>query len=139
MTDKFITSPRPLYEEPGKKSNKKKEVLHAGTKSSGIVVTVTKDGLEIDGYYAGFSAKSPVYGNLRKPVYIAWDELEKVRTRLSKRKSAKKNKPDHFDIEPDEEYLSTLPVVHINGSKYYIDGERRERRAVINPRQVYKF
>lgn len=139
MTDKFINTPRSLYEEPEKKSNKRKEVLHAGSKTSGIVITVTKDGLSIDGYYAGFSEKSPVYGNLRKPVHIDWEELEKVRNRLSKRKPANKNQPDHFDTTPDQDYLDTLPIVHINGNKYYIDGERRERRAVVNPRQVYKF
>lgn len=139
MSNKFISTPRPLYEDPGKKSNNKKEVLHAGSKSSGIVITVTKDGMEIDGYYEGFSETSPVYGNLRKPVYIAWDELEKVKTRLSKRRTTKKNEPDHFDNEPDQDYLDTLPIVHINGNKYYIDGERRERRPVVTPRQVYKF
>lgn len=139
MSDKFISTPRPLYEESEKKSNKKKEVLHAGSKTSGVVITVTKEGIEIDGYYAGFSEKSPVYGNLRVPVYIAWDELEKVKTRLSKKRRWKKNEPDHFDDTPDQDYLDTLPIVHINGSKYYIDGERRERRSVVTPRQVYKF
>jgi hypothetical protein len=138
MTDKkSISMPRPLYEEPKTKS--KQSVLKMGSKTSGIMFVVTESGLEVNGYYTGIQKNPSTYGNLREPLYISWDELEKVRLGLSNRKSNKTKNEKYFDQEPDEKYLDTLPVVHINGNKYYIDTEKRERRPVINPRQVVKF
>lgn len=138
---KHISIPRPIFEED-KAKPKDKQVLYAGTKTSGIVIKITKQGLEIEGYYKGMSEKSPVYAVLKEPVEITWDEVEKAKEQLStvkKRKKINKNKPDEVEKKVDKAYLKTLPVVTINKNQYYIDGTKRERRPVGSPEQVWKY
>lgn len=138
MSDKKIKTPRPFYDYDQIKKGKKKEILSMGTKDSGIVIGVTKEGVEVTGYYKGFSLSAPTYAVLRKAIKIDWNELEKVRDKVSKRKKTSLE-PDRIEREPDEKYLKELPKVHINDELYYIDSDRRERRSVKNPSRVFKF
>jgi len=139
---KYIGMPRPLY-EPNKAEPKDKQILYAGTKTAGIVIKITKWGLEIEGYYKGMSEKSPVYSILKEPVEIDWDSIEKAKEQLRtagvKKKTKKKNMPDEIEKEIDKAYLKKLPVVTLNGKKYYIDGTRRERRPVDSPGQIWRY
>lgn len=138
-----ISSPRPLFQEDEIKKGIKR--FSMGSTSAGIVFDVSKEGINVNGYYLGIRTDAK-YACLREPIKIPWEELEKIKQSLfakKKRKPRKKKKvavlePAHLDL-PDEEYLKTLPVVTINGAKYYIDADRRERRAVQRPCQVFKF
>ena len=137
-TDDYISNPRPLFDntvlENGK--NKKVERLSMGSGSNGIIFDITSKGVEVNGYYEGFG-KDTKYLNLRKSVFIPWKEIEKMRQRvISPRKSSV---PDFIDESINEDYLETLPIVHINGKEYYIDSDRHERRSVDNPKNVYVF
>lgn len=138
MTTK-IGPVRPLFDltvEPPAK--KKCERLVAGTKNHGMIIDVTPTGMEINAYYTGFRDTDQKYAVLREPVIIPWEELEKVRAR-SKHIKGKTASLDRVEIEIDKEYLGTLPIVTINSKRYYIDSTRRERRAVENPSEVWKF
>jgi len=112
-----------------------------GGTSAGVVMDVTKKGLSINGYYCGNTSREVKYANVRDPVFVSWEDLEKARAavlRPKRKRTAKAITPDRID-EPDKKYLEGLPQVTINGAKYYIDADRRERRAVKNPKQVFKF
>ena len=136
MPYKTIMNPRPLYEP--EKPLKNREVISVGKKDSGIEITVTKKGLEITGYYKGFSSTSPIYGILSKPVKISWKELEKIKDKLVNKKE-RATTPYKIEDELDEDYLNSLPKVHINDELYYIDSKRKERRSVRNPNNVFKY
>lgn len=137
-----IADPRPYYHETEPSKKTRFERLEAGGRSGGIVLDITRQGLVVNGYYAGFN-KDVRYANTLKPVTISWEDLQKVKERvdLPAKKVRKRAgvKPDKIEETVDEEYLKTLPIVKINKSRYYIDGERRERRAVAAPEKVYKF
>ena len=138
-----ISAPRPLYEKTTPGGNVRYERLEAGSKSGGIVLDVTRQGLVINGYYTGFNGNGVRYANTLRPVTISWEDLQKAKERvdLPAKKVRKRAgiKPDKIEENVDEDYLKTLAIVTINKTKYYIDGERRERRAVSNPEKVYKF
>ena len=133
-----IDGPRPFYEPVPEK--KKTLRLEAGSETGGIVVDVTRNGLVINGYYKAFQ-KNTKYANTLRPVKIAWRELEKAKESILSRKEKKKKviEPDRVENRVSPEYLESLPVVTINNSKYYIDGDRRERRPVKNPKRVFKY
>ena len=138
---KYIGTPRPIY-EPDKAEPKDKQILYAGTKTSGIVIKITKWGIEIEGYYKGMSEKSPIYANLQESVAIDWEAIEKAKEQLltaKRKKKIKKNVPDKVENKIDEAYLKTLPIVTLNNNEYYIDGTKRERRPVANPEQVWRY
>ena len=131
---------RPLFkieEEPPK--NKRVERLIAGGPSSGMLIDVTKKGVEINGYYTGFSGSDTKYAVLRGPVFISWEDIEKTRAKLSKPKKKGAGELDRIETELDQEYLDTLPKVTINGRRYYIDADRKERRSVDNPKEVWRY
>jgi len=109
-----------------------------GGTTAGIVMDLSKEGIQISGYYRSQHSEDVVYANIREPVFIPWDEFEKARDIAMNPNRAKGLEPDKID-EPDEKYLETLPKVTLNGAKYYIDAERKERRPVKNPKQVFKF
>ena len=134
MTD-FIASPRPLF-NLSDKPKKGSERLVAGSDTSGVIIDVTKEGLEISGYYAGFTPGQK-YAVLREPVTISWEEFDKIKELLNK--GRKKATFDRNETDYDEEYLKGLPIVTINGNKYYIDPHKRERRAVNKPSAVWRF
>jgi len=135
MSKKHISCPRAMFNTEILENKKNIERTIMGGRSSGIVFDMTSEGIEINGYYEGFNDDTK-YANMISPIFIPWEEFDKMRYR-----SEHKNKkvPDFVDEVPDKEYLSTLPIVHINDRKYYIDSTRRERRIVSNPRNVYKF
>lgn len=139
MEEQWIGPVRPLFnleEEPPK--NKRVERLVAGTNSNGMMIDVSRQGLEINGYYVAFNDGDTRYSILREPVVIPWDELTKMKDRIFK---AKKHvaEMDRIEEKVDKKYLKTLPVIIINGGKYYIDPEKRERRSVDRPQEVWKF
>lgn len=140
LEEQYISNPRPLFIPDASipKDKKAIERLFMGSGSNGIIFDITQRGIEVNGYYEGFN-KNVKYSNLRNSVFIPWKEVDKMRQRI--KLSGKKNKevPIFIDESPNEEYLSTLPIVHINGRKFYIDSVRRERRLVDRPQNVYKF
>lgn len=132
--EEYISNPRHVFKEE-KKPKKKFERLKMGTQSGGIIFDVTRDGIEVNGYYQGFS-NDTAYSCMREPVKISWEDLEKARRSVAKRK---KKSVQRIEREIDEEYLKKLPIVHLNGVPYYIDAERKERRPVKNPHVINKF
>lgn len=130
-----IPNPRPMLDENAFESKKGTKRLIMGGKSSGVVFDLTKNGIEVNGYYTG-SKEGTKYANMLNPVFIPWEEFDKMRYTV---KHKGKGSPDFVDNTIDEEYLSTLPIVHINNRKYYIDSDKRERRMVSNPKNVYRF
>jgi hypothetical protein len=138
MADKVIGPVRPLFklgEAPI--SNKKCERIIAGTPSSGMYIDITKEGIELNSYYTGFTSETK-YSVFTNPVVISWEDLDKMKSRLKNRKS-KVITPDRIEDDIDTDYLKSLPIVTINNNKFYIDPERRERRLVGNPRNVWRF
>lgn len=136
----YMDSPRHLFKDTefDKDSTKKKRRLMIGSKSNGVYIDITKEGLYLNGYYKGFREDDTRYTNLREPMFISWEDIEKEKNKLTK---THKNPlvPDREEIVVDSEYLKKLPLVTINGIKYYIDAECRERRTERNPRQVFKW
>jgi len=131
-----MSNPRPLYKNDDVTKDVKR--FSMGGTSAGVVMDVSKEGILINGYYKSQHSEDVTYANVREPVFISWDEFEKVRRSVLNPGRAGQLEPDRID-NPDEAYLDTLPIVTINGAKYYIDGDRRERRSTRNPSQVFKF
>lgn len=119
-------------------NSKKCERLIAGCTSSGMIIDVTKDGMMINGYYTGFQGDYK-YAILRDGIVIPWEEVDKIRERILKPAKKFSSNFDRTEEEIDIEYLKSLPIVHINKKRYYIDSEKRERRAVDRPSEVWKF
>ena len=131
---------RSMFKETDPDSGSRRvERIHMGTNYSGIVIDVTRIGLEVMGYYTGFN-KDKKYSNLREPVKISYDDLEKVKEKVFKPKP-KKNEitPEYTETEIDQDYLDSLPIVTINNNQYYIDTEKRERREIRNQEHVFKY
>lgn len=118
----------------------KKERIPLGTPTAGIILDITAEGIEINGYYKLSAKSDEVYGTLRKPLTILWEDLSKFRAGLIKKRPEKKeNELLGKEIEFDIEYLKTLPRVHLNGIPYYIDVEKKEMRAVSSPLRAFKL
>lgn len=111
-----------------------------GTKTAGIILDITKIGIEINGYYKVVN-EGDMHGNLREPLIISWEDLEKFKKEQEKPAKEKKEKKKAVGTETefDIEYLKTLPKVHLNGILYYIDVVNKEMRAVTSPRIAYKL
>jgi hypothetical protein len=137
MSD-YIASPRPLFDDKEKEGT----TFVIGGATSGIVVKITKDGLEFNGYYAGLTERVK-YANLREFALIEWEDIDKIKIetfeKKKKTRTPKKRTQTHIIDKPSEEYLKKLPQVTMNGIKYYMDMERRERRPVSNPEKVFNF
>lgn len=142
MEPKRIDNPRPFYEEITPKASARYERIEAGGATGGIILDITRKGLIVNGYYQGFRSDTK-FANTLRPIMITWEDLEKAKKRIDQpAKRIRKRAgitPDRVEETVDQEYLDSLPKVNINGSPYYIDGERRERRPVNNPEKVYKF
>lgn len=137
MGDEFIGPVRPMFnikDEPPKKVH---ERLIAGSRYNGMMVDITEAGVEINAYYTSFAGPN-LHAVLREPLRVSWEELLKIRGRMLN-PGTKTAVLDRVDTELDAEYLETLPQVTINSKKYYIDPDRRERRSVENPYEVWKF
>jgi len=146
VSELYIAGPRPLFEDP-EEPKKGVQRLKLGGTSSGVVIDVSEDGITVNGHYQSFNNEGTFYSCVRAPVEITWGELEKIRQKaISDGKSKTKKKkvqkealiPDKID-EPSEEYLKSLPIVTINQKRYYLDTELRHRRAVNNPKMVFKY
>jgi len=141
--EKEIISPRSFYYEDENPKGKKSIVL--GTKNSGIQIFVTKEGLEFNGYYTSGSEQRK-FALMRDFCTVSWADIEILKESLYRKERRKQEKikikeglPDTVEEEVNETYLEKLPIVTMNGIKFYIDAERRERRPVSNPLHVFKF
>ncbi len=135
----YIGPARPMFTlEDTPQSKKRCERLIAGSPSSGMFIDVTEDGVTINAYYTGFQGDFK-YSVLRDGVVIPWEELDKIKDRILKPPKKKLAVLDHVEEEVDIEYLKTLPIVHINKLRYYVDPVKRERRAVNRPNDVWRF
>lgn len=128
---------RPLFKDTEPDPKKRMERLQIGSKYSGIIVDITRNGMEITGYYTG--STDTKYTNLREPVYIPWEELAKMKERIEKPTPKNAILPDYIDDDIDQDYIESLPIVTINSQQYYIDPVRKERRSVKNPKDVFKY
>jgi hypothetical protein len=131
--------PRPVFDEESEKPRGKCEVLLMGTNRSGIVVKVYKDRMEINGYYESEYQEDKRFANLPEPISMDWEELEKAKQRVVLPPRVVEAMTPDYEDNPPEEYLATLPKVHINGMLFYIDGDKKERRLVERPNQVFKY
>jgi len=140
--DRYIAHPRSLWNKDETVETRGKRIMTLGGTSAGIVVRVTKKGVEFNGYYAGIG-EAAKYANMREFVFMSWDDFDKMREAAFRRKPVKKKvvirEPDLIDSKPDKKYLATLPQVTLNGKKYYIDMDRQERRPVSKPELVFNF
>lgn len=139
MKEKYIANPRPIW-KPKDDDNKSRSMVF-GSKTAGIVARITKEGLELNGYYRGIT-QDLLFGVLREFAFIEWKDLEKLKEAILRGKKKKKEvdeTPDEVDTDPDMEYISKLSVVTINGRKFYVDPERRENRPVDFPGHVFKW
>ena len=152
MDSNNIMSPRPFFdmdEEPGKGVVR----IKLGSKSNGIFIDITKNGITFNGYYKGRATQEKRYACLLRPAEIKWDDLEKMKQNAveaskpkrrkketAKKKYTKQKCAAHYD-DPnfDKKYLETLPKVTLNNEKFYIDTEKKERRPVSDPTKVYKY
>ena len=132
-----IMSPRPFFDSDAEPNGR--DVMKLGTESSGMTLTATVAGIEINGYYQGFKPGTPLYAISSLPMKISWEDLDKIKEGTEKRKSKKKSLKPTIDEIVDEDYLNALPQVSINNIKYYIDVDRQERRPVSDPAKVYKY
>lgn len=130
-----ISNPRPLYTEKAAKPAAKR--LKMGTRDAGIIIDATKEGIEVNGYYSGLNERNTVFSILSMPIFIAWEDLEKVKAAVFKRK--RKKYIEFIDEVPDKTYLGTLPIVELNKIKFYVDAQRHERRKYSDPSKVVKF
>ena len=137
--EKESISPRSFYIQNENPKGKRSLVL--GTTSAGILLLVSDEGLEFNGYFTGNDGTK--YGVMRDFVMVPWGEVEKLKESLHRKRKKKAvikdRTPDNVEEELDEAYLDTLPIVTLNGMKFYIDADKRERRPVKNPSHVFKF
>jgi hypothetical protein len=135
---KYIANPRSIFHEVEEQEGS----ITIGGITSGIVVKVTKKGIELNGYYASLRERVK-YANLRNFSKISWEDLNKLRAEAfegkGKKRMPKKRVAEVVIDKPDKEYLKKLPIVTLNGNKYYMDMERKERRPISSPDKVYSF
>jgi len=142
MTEKYISNPRPPWKPEETEEARNRRIMTLGSNTAGLVLRVTKEGIELNGYYAGI--REPIkHAITRDFTLVSWDEFDKLREAAFMRKPVKKKvivrDPDMIDTKPNQKYLDTLSKVTLNGQKYYIDIERKERRPVDKPEQVFNF
>lgn len=142
MRDRYISSPRPLWQEDETKETPSERVITLGSATAGIVIKINRKGVSFNGYYAGFTSAKK-HANMREFIEVSWDDFDKMREHVFRRTPLKKKvvsrPPDMIDDKLDEKYLDSLPIVTLNGKKYFIDMDRKERRPVDDPKQVFNF
>lgn len=142
VDERYISNPRPSWDKESTIETSARRVMTLGSNTAGLVVRVTKQGVELNGYYSGLTEPKK-HANLRDFIFVSWDDFDKLREDIFRRKPVKKKvverDPDAIDAKPDKKYLASLPKVTLNGKKYYIDVNRQERRPVSNPEQVFNF
>lgn len=142
MKDTYISSPRPIWDKDATIETRGKRIMTIGSNTGGVVVRVSRKGVEFNGYYAGFR-EGTKYSNMRDFSFMSWDDFDKMREAAFRRKPVQKKvvmrDPDAIDEKPDKKYLDSLVKVTLNGKKYYVDMDRKERRPVSHPEQVFNF
>lgn len=141
MSDSIhISGPRSIFKDDEASLKKGVHRLKLGGTTSGVVLDVSKKGITLNGYYQSFDSET-FFACVREPVEILWEELDKIRIEVNKRKKRTKKKtlePSKVD-KPTKKYLDKLPVVTINQKKYYLDAELRQRRPISDPESVYNY
>jgi hypothetical protein len=130
-----------MWDEKELKDTNARRLMVLGTKTAGMVVRVTRLGIEINGYYSGFKS-SKKHANMRKFASISWEDIDKAKKAIFKKKKRKKTgpeTPDEVVDKVDKKYLEKLPQVTLNGALYYIDFDRQCRMPVSNPTNIFKF
>jgi hypothetical protein len=139
MIDNIIP-PRAVFTVPDEEENNSERVI-VGTKWSGVVLDLTKKGIRINAYYSDTDLIK--YAVLTEWASIPWEDVEKARTLIGlspiKRKIVSSMAEHTIDTAIDDAYLSMLPKVNLNGKMYYLDSNRKERRPVASPEQVFKY
>ncbi|KPK10630.1 MAG: hypothetical protein AMJ56_07620 [Anaerolineae bacterium SG8_19] len=142
MDDRYISSPRPIWKEEETAENPSRRIMTLGSATSGIVIRITKKGVEFNGYYAGLQEPKK-FANMREFIIVSWDDFDKLRNDVFRKEPLEKKnaprEPAAIDKKPDAKYLESLPQVTLNGEKYYVDMDRQERRPVSNPEKVFNF
>jgi hypothetical protein len=152
MYDGYISSPRPLFGDKATIDGRtKRKRLEVGSKSAGVVIDITAEGLYFNGWYLGFNNDTK-FASTSEPGFISWENLEKAKKLLEKspanktkerKKRGKKKKLEEEIVEIEDEvtedYLRDLPIVTLAGRQFYIDADKRERREVNNPNKAVKF
>ncbi len=147
-----VLSPKPLFNRKLLEKELKRGVrrIMLGSKINGLYIDISPTGIVFNGYYE-VDERHVLYANIRNPVEIEWSELERLRgiviedskPKKTKKKRKELKKAEHaphlIDENPDEGYLNTLPIVTMNGKKYFVDPDRRERRAVDDTSRVYTY
>lgn len=137
-----ISSPRSIFKDDENSLKKGVHRLKMGGTSAGVILDVTKKGITLNGYFQKSDANT-LFSCVREPVEIPWEELDKLRVLVNKRKKRKTKtkktlEPSAID-KPTKKYLDGLPVVTINKTKYYLDAELRQRRPFDKPESVYNY
>ena len=140
--ERYISNPRPPWRTEDTEEKRNRRVMTLGSNTAGMVIRVTKKGIELNGYYAGIT--EPIkHAIVRDFILVSWDDFDKMREAAFMRKPVKKKvvirDPDAIDETPDQESLDTLPKVTLNSVKYYIDADAQQRRPVHDPKQVFNF
>ena len=131
LKEHYISNPKPIYIESNPKKGSKR--FKMGTHETGIIIDINKKGIKLNGYYSG---KNMMFSIFCEPIFIPWDEFEKIKNTVSK--SRKRHKQPSDEILK-QEYFDTLPIIELSGRKFYVDSKRQERREVSNPHKVIKF
>ena len=141
MSD-YISNPRPLWNPENTDETSAKRIITLGSNTGGVVIRVSKKGVELNGYYSGLQEPKK-YANMRDFLFVAWDDFDKLRADVFRKKPIEKKKvirdPDLIEEDVSQAYLDTLPKVTLNGQKYYVDVAAKQRRPVDNPKQVFNF
>lgn len=126
------------YVDQNSGSKKRFERLKLGTNSDGVVLDITRKGIEINGYYTKHINEDTM-ALLREPLRITWEDLDMMKNQVMKPNKQSGNS-DGFEVsEVSEKYLEKLPKVHINNVLYYVDIENKTIRPVDRPNLVSKL
>jgi hypothetical protein len=140
--EQYISNPRPLWKEEETDESRTQRVMVLGGTTAGVVVRVTKKGVEFNGYYAGFHDPTK-YALTREFSCMDWSEFDKMREQIMRKEAVQRKlkvrAPDSIDENPSDKYLESLPQVTLNGQKYYMDLKLQQRRPVDHPEQVFNF
>lgn len=131
LKERPISNPRPIYTENSPKKGAKR--FKIGTHDTGIILDVNKKGIKITSYYTDGNITFSIF---HKPIFIPWDEFDKIKDILFK---PKKRRKEILNDVLNQEYFDTLPIVELNDRQFYIDSKRCERREVNNPNKTVKF
>ena len=107
MKDTYISNPRPIWDKDSTLETRGKRIMTIGSTTGGVVVRVSRKGVEFNGYYAGFR-EGTKYGNMRDFSFMSWDDFDRMREAAFRRKPVQKKvvmrDPDAIDEKPNKKY-----------------------------------